>query len=258
MSINLTPFQVTGLCQGSTWTVPNVSDLAEHIARIAVGQADHVAQVLSSAAGVTAKTNKKAIESAVEILSGGANPHHRDGWVFQAMSWIAAHKGSPQSIFRTPHMIHADKGFDGLQVDLVMPGGPVQAVVIFEDKATDNPRKTVREKVWPEFKSLEEGERMSLLVSEVTTLLKAAAHPNAAAAVEKIVWEDSRRYRISITVQDAHKSTAGLSALFGGYASVVSGQDSRRRAEAFYEKDLRVWMDNLATEAIKKAKAMKV
>jgi hypothetical protein len=68
-------------------------------------------------------------------------------------------------------MILAHKGFDGLQLEIDTSNGFVTAAVIFEDKATDNPRDTIRDEVWPDFKLLEAGERENVLSADVSALL---------------------------------------------------------------------------------------
>lgn len=35
-------------------------------------------------------------------VAAGADPYHRDGWIFQVMSWIAAYRATPNSIIRPP------------------------------------------------------------------------------------------------------------------------------------------------------------
>lgn len=92
---------------------------------------------------VTLAAKKDAI--ALLSLKPDEKPWHRDGWMFQAISWIAAHNDGGIAI-RAPHLIKAHKGFDGLKLEL-SDAGEVTAVVVFEDKATENPRATIRDDV---------------------------------------------------------------------------------------------------------------
>ena len=59
------------------------------------------------------------------------------------MSWIVASQANPSALIRAPHMILAHKGFDGLLLELDAATSVVTAAVIFEDKATSNPRQTI-------------------------------------------------------------------------------------------------------------------
>lgn len=253
MPIILTAFTVQTEWEGCTWSVPSVDELADAIAIIAVGQALHVANILH-AAGVTAKpTTKGAVKGAIKLLTSSGNNAHRDGWMFQVMSWLAAQLRTPGALMNTPHMIHAHKGLDGLQVS-IDGAENVTAVVIFEDKATENPRSVVREEVWPEFLEFESGEREHLLAAEVALLLKGAGLSDPQQAVADIMWTKARHYRLSVT--DAVSTDQSQAKLFKGYATKVDGDIKRRRAEVFEVTGLRKWMDDLARLAITKAQAL--
>lgn len=171
MSIKLTPFNYNDLCFGHTWTIEDQSALAINIGGVALGQSWRVQQILAGAKLGPQPTSAAALAGAIELLSvSGADPWHRDGWMFQVMSWIAARTISPQGLIRPPHMIHAHKGFDGLELE-VGADGLVKAAIIFEDKATDSPRDVIRDEVWQDFKSFEKGKSENVLVAEVVTLL---------------------------------------------------------------------------------------
>lgn len=252
MPIILTVFSVEKEWEGCTWSVPSVEELANAIAIIAVGQSTHVANILH-AAGLAAKpTTKGALKGAIKLLTSSGNFAHRDGWMFQVMSWLAAQLRTPGALMNTPHMIHAHKGLDGLQVS-IDGADKVTAVVLFEDKATENPRSMVRDKVWPEFTEFETGENEHLVTAEVTQLLKVAGHSDPQQAVADIMWKQVRRYRLSIT--DELSTDQSQAKLFKGYEKSVPGGMERRRAEVFEVLGLRAWMDNLAKVAIKKAEA---
>lgn len=253
MPIILTTFTVQKEWEGCTWSVPSVDELANAIAIIAVGQAIHVANILN-AAGLAAKpTTKGAVKGAIKLLASSGNIAHRDGWMFQVMSWLAAQLRTPGALMNTPHLIHAHKGLDGLQVS-IDGAGKVIAVVLFEDKATTNPRVMVNTKVWPEFTEFETGENEHLVAAEVTLLLRGARHSDPQQAVADIMWNQVRRYRLSIT--DEQSTDQSQAKLFNGYELNVPGGVERRRAEVFEVTGLRKWMDDLANVAIKKAEAL--
>lgn len=239
---------------GCEWTVLDEDSLAKWIAWVAVGQSYHVAQILHSVGAGPLATNDDAIREAVELLTqSGASPDHRDGWMFQVMSWLATNCRTPGALTAPPHMIHAQKGLDGLEI-ILDPTGNVVAAVITEDKATINPRRTVLEKVWPEIKEFEAGAGVSRMTQAATGILLAAQHPNASDAVKKIVWKNARRYRVTITTTS--NSDASRKSLFKGYATVAPGGNERRRGEIFLKKDMRDWMKALAAAAIIHAQAM--
>jgi hypothetical protein len=80
--------------------------LAEQVARIAVGQFSHVSPILLGEAATAIKVRQAAKKEAIGLLTlkPSEDPWHRDGWVFQAISWIAAHDGGGVAI-RAPHLI---------------------------------------------------------------------------------------------------------------------------------------------------------
>lgn len=253
MPISLTAFTVQDEWEGCTWSVPSVDELANAIAIIAVGQALHVANILQAAGLAAQPSTKGAVKGAIKLLASSGNIAHRDGWMFQVMSWLAAQLHTPGAMMNTPHMIHAHKGLDGLQVS-IDGSEKVEAVVLFEDKATENPRSMVTSKVWPEFRDFEAGENEHLVVAEVTQLLKASGHSAPQKAVADIMWAQVRRYRLSIT--DQQSTDLSQAKLFKGYAKHVPGGVERRRAEVFEVIGLRKWMDDLAKVAIKKAESL--
>jgi hypothetical protein len=71
--------------------------------------------------------------AAIRLLAvpAGSDPRHRDGWMFQTISWLAANRANPTAAIRAPHMILAHKGFDGLQIEIDVSSGLVTAAVIF-------------------------------------------------------------------------------------------------------------------------------
>ncbi|MDR6398519.1 hypothetical protein [Herbaspirillum seropedicae] len=245
------------LCHGSRWTISDEDELARKVAYLALGHTRHVVKILSGLGVAKAPTIRDdAAKSASKLLTvpRGKDPWHRDGWIFQAISWIAAHRKEKGAIVRAPHAILAHKGFDGIQLRLDADGESVVAVVIFEDKATDNPRATVRDDVWDGIRKLEQGERIPELIQETGALLE--AHQTSFSnldiddAVEAIIWESARSYRVAITVSDTDDSDDGREKLFKGFDDVAPGDRNRRQAETLSLPDLRPWMEQFAGKAI--------
>jgi hypothetical protein len=252
MSITLTPIQHGDLCYGNAWTVADEEALARQVALVALGQSRHVRKILAGSNIDPALRPEDDVRGAIALLSlvAGEDPWHRDGWMFQVMSWIAAARKAPSGVIRSPHMILAHKGFDGLQLEIDRDKGLVTAAVIFEDKATDNPRGMIRDEVWPDFLGLENGDQDNVLTAEVVALLETQPDLDPDSAIENIIWKEARRYRVSITVGDTHNSDTGRRRLFKDYDTTVAGGIERRCAETFYVTNLRAWMEKLANEAI--------
>lgn len=245
------------LCHGSRWVISNEDDLACKVAYLALGQSRHVAKILSHLDPAAPQTRADAARGAINLLTVPQNvdPYHRDGWIFQAISWIAAYKNEGGAIVRAPHSILAHKGFDGMQLKLDVNNEKVISVLIFEDKATENDRSTIREDVWAGIRALESGERIPELIQETGALLAANQLRfrtlDIDAAIETIAWDDVRSYRVAITVDAKRENDKKRMALFKGFDTVAPGALSRRQAETMYIPELRKWMDQFANKAIK-------
>lgn len=143
-----------------------------------------------------------------------------------------------------------------MQLELSDDGKRVTAVIVFEDKATENARSTIREDVWPGIVALEIGERLNELTHEVSAVLDARAAADADfdvdAAIANILWKEARRYRVSVTINDMHNSEKARERLFDGFDEKVPGGVERRRADTIYLPRLRDWMDAFAARVIAK------
>lgn len=258
MPISFTPISNGKHWTGYDWSIDSDQELAKLVARVALGQYRHVLKILDEtdfAGSVPATT---ALEGARQLLTvpQGSDPFHRDGWLFQTISWIAAHIQDNTSLIAPPHMQHAAKGFDGLHVHIDKKTQTVHSVIICEDKATSDPRDTIRDQVWKEFKDLEAGNKDHILAANVSTLLLTRPELNPDQAIEQILWNEVRAFRVAITVDDRHDSVDGRKLLFKGYTEVVSGKVMRRRAETLHLNDLRCWMKRLSKKALKAAEKM--
>jgi hypothetical protein len=182
MTLTVSPVNHGDLCHGWSWTVTDEDVLAERVARIVLGQYRHVAKILQGAGLPGPIANVEQANAAIEQLMLGEHedPWQRDGWLFQAISWIAAQQAPSGALTRAPHIRKSDKGFDGLQLQLNDDETEITAVIVFEDKATNNPRDTIRDDVFPGIVALESGQRLNELTHEVSAMLDARAQADAA------------------------------------------------------------------------------
>ncbi len=252
MPISFTPIGQDGCWMGCAWSIDDEDELARLIARVALGQSRYVERILQQTDCADLAPVASAFEGARNLLSvpPGKDPYQRDGWMFQVMSWVAAHRQDDGALIRSPHMNHAHKGFDGIHVQVDHNTDKVLSVIICEEKATEHPRNMISSDVWPEFETLETGKRDNELVAEVTAMLDRAAQIDPDQAAAQIFWKEARAYRISITVGDAHADEAGRERLFEGYDEKVDGSVDRRRSETLHLQDLRAWMNDIAQRAL--------
>lgn len=244
-------------CHGFRWDNLDEDRLALIVAWVVVGRFNHAEQILSRMDGQKRAT---AIEGAKTqaikrlIVEGSVTAEHRDGWVFQIISWIAACIHADGKVATSvPHYQLASKGFDGLLVPLTDSGTSFASLTVCEDKATKNPRSTITSQVWPELSKVEAGERDSELLAGLTAILQRYQVPDIERLLESVQWEENKQYRVSITASphDA-KDDEARKKLFNGYEDVIGGDDiSRRRAETFVVPDLRLWMNQFCSRVVK-------
>lgn len=243
----------TPICWGYRWTIQDSDALASLLARLILGEHLHARKVIEGNTSVGRAPTASDIDKAVAKLQlrPEQDPWHRDGWVMQMISWVATYKRSGAACtVRAPQPRKADKGFDGIFIDVDTQGKLV--VTVCEDKATDNARKMFAGKVIPALKELEEGHRDAELVNEVTTILQTMPNIDAAAAIAALDWDTSRRYRVAVTVTAEDNSEAGRTALFKGYDAVATGAIERRCGETLLVEPLREWMNTFCGTIVSK------
>ena len=254
MPLSFTPISVTERWLGSTWTVQDKHDLAAVLARVAIGQSTVVERILRDTDCIPPNMPSSGVQGARYLLSitSEHSTAHRDGWIFQVISWIAAHlqglDSEDKTLIRPPQMIHAQKGQDGLVIEYA--DDDIARVVICEDKATKSPRSQVRSKVLRDFDLYETGARDHELIAGVTSVLARHEVDNADDIVANILWKDQRAYRIAVTVPPDHTSVAAQERIFKGYEESVEGDVNRRRVALMPLASLRPWMNALANEAL--------
>lgn len=256
------------LCRSYTWQVADRTVLVDLLARIAAGEHFMLQRVIRGLKPKATSTpaHLSAIDSAIDqlVLSPAASDPdhwHRDGWLFQLMAWIAACGLAGKSDrIRAPHMIKAHKGFDGMILALD-ESASLRGLIISEEKATDDPRKMIRDRVWPEFEAHEKGLRLNEVIAEASYLLESVNPELAAQLAAKICWEKQRWFRVAVSTATDCADRKGLEALFKGYETTVTGVAERRRAEAFLlcpTVDLRDYMDKLANEVVARLKTLRL
>lgn len=258
MPIKVTKQNNPPLCDGHDWTIVDKPTLIKLLARLVAGYYAHVEAILQDPT-VPLPT---IVNSHAELKAKLGKPksdetrYHRDGWMFQMISWVAAHLTSSATILIAPPQPRpADKGFDGLIVELCPKDGAIGGIVICEDKATVNTRDTITKKVWPELRKFEKGARDAELQSEVTALLRGNGR-NVLQIVEKIHWNETRKYRVSVTTSEEEHKLGGRARVFNGFDKMVTGDNTRRQGEYLIVKDLRDWMDSLCKGVLAELEAM--
>jgi len=229
--------------------------LAEYVGELILGNYFHILNIINSLSSSSSTPSNRIIDFAIEKLSVTecVNVIHRDGWLFQMISWLVLAHRNLGSNYHTqhPHFAPAQHGIDGLSI-ILNPDNTIDKIIITEDKCTTNPRNTVREQVFPEFKDFEEGKKDSALISVLSSLI---AHLDAGAVFQSVqndIYDTNlRMYRIGITRKDSHQSLRGRRSLFKNYDDYVSGSTSSRRSGAtIYLDDMRNWMQDFSNKVV--------
>lgn len=241
-------------CQGFRWLVVDEKRLAECVAQVALGQHRLVRQALHEL-GPTSGTSvtNHAIDSAVAKLrnTDGENRYHRDGWLFQLVSWVAlAVKSDEHAVLDAPHPQPAQKGLDGLCVQLSATHDKIEYVLVCEDKATKNPRNTFLEQVLPGIREIVNGGRDDELLSRLTTLIERCTTDNNQldAMLAHAHWQPKLRFRACFCTSESRMPKEVI--LFEGFEKEASGDIHRRLGELLIEDDFRDWLDAFAGSVI--------
>ena len=178
----------------------------------------------------------------------------RDGFIFEAISWIAARQTyGERALLNYPHVSTTLQGLDGLMIQLAADKSSVVMTTVFEDKCTDNPRETFLQKVIPAFLDRHQNKRSVELVASASVLLRMAGIDEAAAArlAEAVMNRNQRCYRAAFALTKDHDSEEERQKLFKGY-DALDGISPKRRvgASLIVSGKLREWFDALALQAI--------
>jgi hypothetical protein len=250
--LELTDYEDSPLCHGFTWAITDEPKLAEVVAWLILGEHLHARDILRQMSREDPAAHRQHIDRWIaEFSATPANDNarwQRDGWMFQMLSWVAAQLGGPShAIIKAPQARRSDKGLDAF---IVVPrrAGALSALVIGEDKATENPRATITSKVWPEFREFNSHVRDNEIMTELGSLLERLSDDDERRAViNEAMWQQPWRYRVSITADLEHEGRDGRAVLFAGYDNTIDGTGcERRRGETIVLADMRAWMDAFA------------
>lgn len=245
------------LCKDYEFSVSDIDVLSDLVARLCMGHYWHVGNVIRELAPNYPNPNEKNLNSLINVLdTTGKGDKYTDrihGWLFQMMSWIALAKQHKNDIFlqHYPHPQPGMHGLDGIAITLKSDGG-IDRIILTEDKCTESPRSTIRDKVWPEFADIENGKKNNAICQQIQSLfVNDTRYHNIQNDVED---EKYRQYRIGITREKCHNTIEGRLSLFKEYDKHVEGSDVERRTGATIylgdKKEMRKWMEEFRIKVI--------
>lgn len=251
-------------CTGDRWSAEDEAELAKLIALIAMGQAAQASHILRELVAATpAFTDadlcreaklKLTVQDEKKKIRVGYPRWQRDGFIFEAISWIAARQTyGEQTFLKDPHVSATSQGLDGLMIELSDDKSEVVMTTVFEDKCTDDPRETFRDKVMPAFLDRHQNKRGAEIVAGASVLLRMAGiDAGVAAQLSAAVMDrNRRRYRAAFALTEEYDSQRERKKLFKGYKA-LEGIEAAQRVGAglIVSGELRAWFDALALQAV--------
>lgn len=182
---------------------------------------------------------------------------HRDGLLFQHISWIAARLQYPNAEASAPHVRQADKGFDGFLIEHSAGQLALSKVVLCEDKASVNPRRLVTSQIWPDIKSIIAGEKDREIAAAVGALLSIVPLADREAILAATIWARAKHYRVALAAGNDQIREGGYLHLFDGYEQQALGDISIRLAEVMPMPEVRAYLEELSTKVVAKLEATK-
>jgi len=251
-------------CEGQRWEAQNETHLARLIAIVASGQASHAAEILKALSPASSAVPlpdlyrdariKLSIQEDGKLPRTGYPRWQRDGFMFEVISWIAARQDpSKLLLLLPPHISATAQGVDGLMIELKSDKSEVLATTIFEDKCSEDPRGTFRDKVMPAFEARHRNERSVELLAAASTLLEKVAKDGTDAnqLAAAVMDRSRRRYRASFALTSEYDSQRARAKLFKDYDKLAGlSKEQRLGAGMIVSGELRAWFDVLADKAV--------
>lgn len=249
---------------GQRWEVTDFQELACLVAVITLGQATHAARIISklepNAPAFVHSTLCNAARAQLTISGSTgekkkARIAHRDGFLFECISWIVSRQGAHDRIFqKDPHTSATSQGLDGLIIELHATKQHIKAVTICEDKCTIVPRQKFQSEVLPTFNEHHTGGKRSReLVSCAVDLIKTNFDNDTKAtqAASSVMDLKHRSYRAALTVDASIDDPGQRAKLFKDYNSLKNLKKSQRiGATLVIHEELRAWFQSLADAVI--------
>jgi len=179
---------------------------------------------------------------------------HRDGLIFEHISWIAAKQVSGDKCYlKDPHTSATSQGLDGVMIELNDDGTEISKSTIFEDKCSETPRNKFTRSVIPGFLDRHGNTRNAELVAAAANLIKMSGVSNQQAIVmaKKVLDNNCRQYRAGFALTQEFDSHEAQKGLFDGYNKLENiNQDQRIGASLIVDEELRNWFDSLASKIV--------
>ncbi|WP_333822944.1 hypothetical protein [Pinisolibacter sp.] len=264
MTLIVQPTAMLPQCLGSVWMVADADALAEVCAQILIGRALHAARIL---AGVHPAGTPPIVSAALkEKLRLELHPQtdpkiwHRDGLLFEIISWVAARLTSTvNDAISDPHLKATNQGTDCVRVTIDPVARAITRATVYEYKCTTNWRQLFSQDVLAAFQEYVSGARDNQLAQTATTLLIGLGFTpeERAAAYDELIRARPLAFQASLTVAPSGFSAAQRLALFAGY-DAIDGDVAIRGGNTMPLDDVRGWFAAFSAQVWAKIEVLDV
>ncbi len=251
-------------CLGSVWTVSDADALAEVCAQILIGRAHHAATILN---GVRPLGSPPVMSSELrDCLHRELHPQtrqtiwHRDGLLFEIISWVAARLTATASeAISDPHLKATNQGTDCVKVTINPVTRTVTRATVYEYKCTANWRQLFSQDILAAFQEYLSGKRDNQLAQTAITLLGSLGFTSEerSAAYDELIQARPLAFQASLTVAPSDFTADQRLALFNGYDSIAV-DIADRFGNTMPLDDVRTWFAGFSSKVWTKIEAFDV
>ncbi len=262
MVLNLPDFPASPECGGKQWSVSDQDALASLVALVLVGRAKHAESVLTGSHRNTT-TVPAALKTQLRLqLRSAAGPltYHRDGLLFEIISWIAARiSATSNEVISTPHLKSTQQGLDTIKIRFDPVTATLDKVVIYEQKCSEHARNEFRDKVIPAFRDWKAHKRDNQLIQAVVALVERfnLSDEQHQRLYDYLVQVHPLSFQAALTVTPTPFDTQRCVALFSGYSDVTP-DIADRMGDTFPLVEIRNWFNAFAQNVMDKIEALDV
>ncbi|MGF7163319.1 hypothetical protein FHS85_004982 [Rhodoligotrophos appendicifer] len=186
--------------------------------------------------------------------------YHRDGLLFEIISWVAARlTATPSDAISDPHLKATNQGTDCVKVTVDLVTRTLTRATVYEYKCTTNWRQLFSQDVLTAFREYVSGERDNQLAQAAITLLieLGFTRDERNAAYDELVRARPLAFQASLTVAPSGFGAAERPALFAGY-DAIAGDITTRGGNTMPLDDVRGWFTVFAALVWMKIEAFDV
>ncbi len=156
----------------------------------------------------------------------------------------------PHAKATPPHVRQADKGFDGVLLELEPDKAGLARIVLCEDKASISPRGLVTNSIWPEIKLIQADKKDREILAALTAILETMPEVDQEAVINATTWHRARQFRVALTAGADQLKDGSYQHLFAGFEGAAGGPLESRMAEVMPMAQVRPYLEELAARVI--------